>query len=68
MSFLGSLATVGLPGAVNRSGDVFFYRPVARLGVAPENLTGLGVSDPCLVRAALGFVKRARVGGVSCLA
>jgi len=41
MSFLGSIATVGLTGAVNR-GRVFFLQAVERLGVGLDNLAGLG--------------------------
>jgi len=33
------------------------------LGVAVQNLVGLGVADPTLIRPAAGFVERAQIGG-----
>src|SRR5207344_1024206 len=40
-----------------------FLQAVERLGVALQNLVGLGVADPALVHPAADFIQRAQVGG-----
>src|SRR5262245_30794402 len=40
-----------------------FLQTIERLGVTLQNLLGLGVADPALVRPVADFVERAQVGG-----
>jgi len=49
-------------GRESRPGHLFL-ETVERLGVALQNLVGLGIADPALVRPAADFVQRAQVGG-----
>src|SRR5262249_48436623 len=47
----------------DRGRGLIFLQTIERLGVTLQNLVGLGVADPALVRPAADFVQRAQIGG-----
>src|SRR5687767_1940768 len=60
--YLAKARSLGLDWRTGCGRGILFLQAIERLGVALQNLLGLGVADPALVGPAADFIQRAQVG------